>query len=101
MNHLRSYKLSITFYRAMQTKQLCVPFGDQLRRASSSVCLNLAEGTGKRTLVDQRRFFYIALGSLREIRAIFDLNFEKFCSEDFDQLDHLSASVYKLCNWRS
>jgi four helix bundle protein len=46
---------------------------DQLLRASSSVALNLAEGSGKRTVEDQKRFFSIALGSLRECDAIIQL----------------------------
>ena len=100
MKHLRSYQLSVTFFRAVQTKQLPSPFGDQLRRAASSVVLNLAEGTGKRTLVDQRRFFQMALGSLREIGAVIDLNEQSFTAQERDLHDHLSASVYKLCRWQ-
>ncbi len=42
-------------------------------RASSSIALNLAEGSGKRTPQDQRRFYAIAFGSLRECQAILDL----------------------------
>ncbi len=100
MKHFRSYQLSVTFFRALQAKQLPMPFDDQLKRASASVCLNLAEGSGKRTPVDQHRFYYMALGSLREIRAIFDLCNEQFNAAECDLLDHLSASVYKLCKAR-
>ena len=46
---------------------------EQLLRASSSIALNLAEGSGKRTPDDQKRFFSIALGSLRECDAILQL----------------------------
>ncbi|PWU17385.1 MAG: hypothetical protein C5B49_08975, partial [Bdellovibrio sp.] len=41
--------------------------------ASSSVALTLAEGSGKRTPVDQRRFYAIAYGSFRECLAIIEL----------------------------
>ena len=46
---------------------------DQLFRASATVALNTAEGSGKRTSAEQRRFYGIALGSLRECEAIIEL----------------------------
>jgi len=45
---------------------------DQLLRASQSVPLNIAEGNGKRTTPDRRRFFLIANGSALECAAILD-----------------------------
>ena len=46
---------------------------DQLRRAASSIPLNFAEGYGKRTPKEQRRFFMIARGSTNEVAAILDV----------------------------
>jgi four helix bundle protein len=46
---------------------------DQLRRASSSVLLNFAEGYGKSSKRDARRYFAIARGSANEVAAIFDV----------------------------
>src|SRR6266568_4407010 len=46
--------------------------GDQIRRASLSIPLNIAEGSGKTTVPDQRRFFAIARGSAMECGAIVD-----------------------------
>ncbi len=46
---------------------------DQLRRASSSVVLNFAEGYDKGSLKEQRRCFRIARGSAQEVAAIFDV----------------------------
>jgi four helix bundle protein len=45
---------------------------DQLRRVSLSIPLNIAEGSGKRTGPEQRRFYAIARGSPMECAAIID-----------------------------
>jgi four helix bundle protein len=46
---------------------------DQLLRASQSIPLNIAEGNGKATEADRRRFFEIARGSTLECAAIQDV----------------------------
>jgi four helix bundle protein len=45
---------------------------DQVRRASLSVVQNIAEGSGKTSVADQRRFYAIARGSAMECAAIVD-----------------------------
>jgi four helix bundle protein len=45
---------------------------DQLRRASLSISLNIAEGSGKNSGPDQRRFYAISRGSAMECAAIID-----------------------------
>ena len=45
---------------------------DQLRRASFSIMLNIAEGTGRFTKRDRRNFYVISRGSVFECVAIFD-----------------------------
>ena len=98
--HLRSYQLAVNFYKATQPVQLPVPFKDQLNRAAAGIVLTLAEGTGRKTLKDQKRFFSMALGSIREIQTIFDLNESMIGNELHDQIDHLGASVYRLLQWK-
>ena len=65
--------------------------GDQLRRASLSIPLNVAEGSGKSTGPDQRRFYAMARGSAMECAAILDACrvlalIEEARAEEADQL---------------
>lgn len=46
---------------------------DQLRRASTSVALNIAEGSGRQSTRDYVHFLRISLGSINEIEAIAEI----------------------------
>jgi four helix bundle protein len=46
---------------------------DQLTRASTSIVLNLAEGAGKRSKADKRRYYLTARGSATESAALLDV----------------------------
>lgn len=46
---------------------------NQLKRASLSIPLNIAEGTGRYSNADRRNFYVIARGSAFECAAIFDI----------------------------
>jgi len=59
---LRMNELTRTFPRE-ETYGL----SSQIRRASFSVAANIAEGSGRETDKDFLRFFYISLGSLKEV----------------------------------
>lgn len=73
LKDFRSYQLSIEFYKQAERLRCSSHLKSQLLRAASSISLNLAEGSGKRLVPDQRRFYQIALGSLRECQAVLDL----------------------------
>jgi four helix bundle protein len=64
---------------------------DQLRRAASSVTLNFAEGCGKSSARDRRRYFHCARGSANEVVAILDVA-SAFGALDND-LHHQAADV--------
>ncbi len=91
----KTYQLSINLYRELQKHHLKRHLKDQLDRASSSVVLNIAEGSGKRGK-DRKRFYAIALGSLRETHAIgtiADIKEEPILK----LIDQIAACLYTLC----
>jgi four helix bundle protein len=95
MQDFRALHLAAAFYRAAKTAPLTGDLKDQLVRAASSTCLNLAEGRGRRTLKDQVKHFHIAFGSIREAQAV--LIIEDLTTTDlWTTLDHCAAAVYRL-----
>ncbi len=94
LTNFRTYHLAVTFYRNCALLKLPHHLKDQLSRASSSVALNLAEGRGKSSLKEQRKFFEIAFASLRESQSILDIG--NVSGEVVEVSDHLAASLYKL-----
>jgi len=76
---------------------------DQLRRATLSIPLNIAEGAGKPTDKDRARFHAIARGSAMECGAILDLLRLQALTEDETVaqakalLVRLVAMLSKMC----
>lgn len=75
--NLDVYQRSIEFLAVSSKIIERIPQGnsvlvDQLRRAALSIPLNIAEGTGKTSVVDKRRFYGIARGSAMECGAVLD-----------------------------
>ena len=70
----------------------------QIRRASSSIGTNIAEGCGKRTDADFARYLQNAFGSANELEYLlllsFDLQFLK--KADFEQLSNDTIEVKKM-----
>ena len=91
----RTYNLAVTFYKTCKKLHLPIYLKNQLERASSSIALNLAEGAGRESTKEQKRFFTIAFGSLRECQAILDL-ISLNSSEAVNQADTLAAHLYCL-----
>ena len=95
LRNFHAFQIAKQIHFACQKLQISRLLRDQLLRASSSIALNTAEGSGKRTLPDQRRFYGIALGSLRECEAILEL--EQIEDKSLLSLmDQLGAILYTL-----
>ena len=95
-NNFRSYQVAVQVFKQARVLQLPAYLKDQCVRAASSVVLNLAEGSGKDSPADRRRYYQIAMGSTREVQAILDLA-DQVPPSLRDQADHLGACIYKLC----
>ena len=63
--------LAVRVYRISESQDLKKDFGlcDQIRRSAVSVASNLAEGDERSTDRDSVRFFYMAKGSVAEVRT--------------------------------
>ena len=75
---------------------------NQIRRASFSIMLNIAEGAGRFTKPDRRNFYVIARGSVFECVAAIDFLkhanelTEKDYIKFYSQLEELSKMLYSL-----
>lgn len=81
---VKLYKLTAKFPKEEQ-------FGlvQQIRRASSSIGANIAEGCGQRTTPAMKRFLFMSLGSIKELEN------HLLLAKD---LRYLSPNSYKIFN---
>ncbi len=99
LKNFRSYQLAVSFYQICAKIRRDDLLHEQLLRASSSAVLNLAEGSERVTDRDRRKFYRIAMGSVRECQAILDLiQDDPMISSAKAAADSLGASVFKLCS---
>ncbi|NBC83261.1 MAG: four helix bundle protein [Bacteroidetes bacterium] len=96
----KSYNRSVSDFLAKDTVDKVTY--DQLKRASFSIMLNIAEGAGRFTNKDKRNFYVIARGSVFECVAIFDfLNDEHkidefFFNDFYKALEEISKMLFAL-----
>lgn len=94
MNNFRTYELAIKFYEECRIIKISNKvLRDQFERASLSIVLNIAEGYGRITEKDRRKFYSIAFGSLRETQCLLRLLKENSLYRKSDQL---AAYLYRL-----
>ena len=90
----RTYQLAKDLYQSCQGLKVPHYVHDQFMRAALSVCLNLSEGSAKPTKKDRKKFYFIALGSLREVQTCLELH----GNEDIRiKADTVAAHCYRLC----
>lgn len=104
--NLEVYKKAKTFH--LESKQLISSIqldkitGNQLFRASFSIVLNIAEGSGRYSNPDRRHFFVISRGSVFECVAIIDTLYDSnsINKDTFDSFlkkaDELSRILYAM-----
>jgi four helix bundle protein len=75
---------------------------DQLRRASFSIVLNIAEGSGRFTKPDRRNFYIISRSSVFECIAILDVIKDEDVLEDnrferfYSQAEEMSKILFTM-----
>lgn len=90
-----SYELSLLIYKIELPKFETYGLRSQLTRCSTSIPLNIAEGSGRNTFKDYKSFLYNALGSARELQVLLnlcrDLNYIKL-----ETYTHLNSILHNL-----
>jgi four helix bundle protein len=93
---LEVYKKAKTFHQnaclLIDEKKLNRTVADQLRRASFSIVLNIAEGSSRFTNADRRNFFVISRGSVFECVAILDVLVDQKNLEEGEFLSFLQST---------
>jgi four helix bundle protein len=101
---LAFYQTSVTFLAYANDLVEHLPRGrshlaDQLTRAATSIVLNIAEGAGKLSRADKRRYYLTSLGSVMECAAILDvclrlkLITERRCEEGKGMLEEVGKML--------
>ncbi len=85
--------MALALYRKCEQIPAKPHFKDQLQRAALSVVLNLAEGSAKPTAKERRRFYSIALASLRETQSLLTILDRK---EELTLADPIGGCLYRL-----
>jgi len=104
---LEVYQLALEFFDLADQVVEQLPRGrghlaDQLARASLSIVNNIAEGAGKFSKADKRRYYLIAMGSATESAAMLDICYRRNLIDDSTHrsgkqlLDRVVAMLVRL-----
>ncbi len=106
LNHInlevykQSYALTMEAYKITRLLPESEKFNliSQIRRAALSVHLNLAEGSSRKSVIERRRYYEIARGSIIEIDSALDITvgLEYVSKAQLIQLGEKIISTFKL-----
>jgi four helix bundle protein len=92
--------LAVIIYRISNKTLLSKDFSlrDQIRRSAVSIASNIAEGDERDTDKESVRFFFIAKGSLAELKTQIEIAFEigYLPEDDYFQLEERSEELGKM-----
>ena len=96
----KAQNLAVHVYNTTRMPSFAREFAlvDQMRRAAVSVSSNIAEGDERDTDKDSVRFFYMAKGSIAELRSQLDLacKIALLPQQEFGNLDQLCEETAKM-----
>ena len=100
-HRLKCYVLALEIMaKAVPTLARKWPYylSDQFNRSMSSVVLNIAEGNGRISPKDRKRFFNIASASAKESASVLDIvhSFNLITSEVYNDLQNKLLQVVKM-----
>ncbi len=94
------HKLVIMVYKLTREfpKEETYSLTDQMRRAVSSITANIAEGFGRQTYKDKLQFYYVAQGSLTELKnfILISRDVEYLDTRTFDLLVNQANATHQL-----
>ncbi len=95
-----SHKLVIMIYKITKKfpKEAVYSLVDQMRRAAISITSNIAEGFGRQTYKEKVHFYYIAQGSLTELKnqLLLAKDIEYLQKEVFHEIAEQANTAHKL-----
>ena len=101
--NLEVYKQAVGF--CSKVFEICKTIGDpevknQIKRASLSIPLNIAEGNGRNTAKEKAQFFKTARGSLFECVPIIKIcrNTQMITKENYESLYSAAEGIGKMLN---
>jgi four helix bundle protein len=96
----KAHLLTIDVYRITATfpKEEIYGLTSQIRRASSSISANIAEGCGRGSDDDFRRFLQIAMGSASELEyhLLLAHDLEYLTHADYDRLSNAVIEIKRM-----
>ena len=100
----KGYKLTLDIYKTTRKypAEERYEIVSQMRRCAYSIPLNIAEGWGRKSKLEFKRFLKMSLGSCNELQVLIELSkdleyiSEKEYIELLDRVEIIGKQIYKL-----